>query len=227
MKVIFEGGGFPAFWYGIGYGSKLIKQINPCLIAGYSAGALVAAVLVCSDYTIDDLVELYSEASTFNKCGGISRFVTSMMENILPTDAHTRANDKLAIIVCDPNNNSKCKIISKWESCDELIKCLVASCYIPCMMECLRMTDERYDCRDAIFSTDLPDVLDCFNIVVHHTPYVGFDIGRLCQNLNVPSYDKTMSLVLDGERDCKLKINHANRCYKCLYKDINNKKIET
>lgn len=211
MKVIFEGGGFPAFWYGIGYGSKLIKEINPCIVAGYSAGALVASLLVCSDFTIEHLLEVYNDASTFNKCGGISRFVTLMMDNLLPKDAHYKATNKLAIIVCDPNNNSKCKIISKWESRDDLIKCLVASCYIPCMMECLRITDERYQCRDAIFSNNLPDVLDCFHMVVSYRPYMGFDLCRMCANLNATSYDNTMSLVLEGTRECEILINNTNK----------------
>lgn len=214
MKVIIEGGGFPAFWYGLGYGSNLVKHIRPTVIGGYSAGSLAAAIIVCSDLTVSEVVEVYGGTLSFNRCGGIAKFVTSMMDNVMPPDAHIRANDKLAVVMCDPNNNYKCKVISKWNSRDELIKSLVASCYIPCMMdiECFKLADETYKCQDAVFSRNLPDVLDCFHIVVSYRPYMGLDLGRLCRNLNLPSHDKTLSLLAEGEKDCEIQVTK-------IYKD--------
>ena len=46
MNIVFEGGGFPAFWYGLGYGMKFLENEKPTFLAGYSAGALVAALLL-------------------------------------------------------------------------------------------------------------------------------------------------------------------------------------
>ena len=59
MNIVFEGGGFPAFWYGLGYGMELLEHERPAFLAGYSAGALVATLLTCSNVDIDTVVQLY------------------------------------------------------------------------------------------------------------------------------------------------------------------------
>lgn len=216
MRVVFEGGGFPAFWYGLGYGLKMIENREMYILSGYSAGALVAAILVCcycdsnsnsksvNDLNLDFIVRLYGETQTSSRFGRMSGLVTTMMCKLLPSDAHKRANNRLGVILCDPNRDSKCRIVTNWDSRDELIQCLVASCYIPCFMGCIRMSDETYECRDALFSTNLPDVLNCFHEVVSYRPYVGFDLGRLCENMSATSHERTLSLLEEGRKDCEI-----------------------
>ena len=51
MNIVFEGGGFPAFWYGLGYGMKFLDTDRPAFFAGYSAGALVATLLTSAAFS--------------------------------------------------------------------------------------------------------------------------------------------------------------------------------
>ena len=204
MKIVFEGGGFPAFWYGLGYGIEFLQHEKPKFLGGYSAGALVAALLTCSNIDIDAITRLYEQMPLGTRFGGMAHFVTTVMESALPPDAHVFANGYLGIIMCDPNKSSKCKMISKWNSRDELIRCLVASCYIPCFTECTRLTEETYQCRDAVFSTDLSTFLAEFDeIVSHHSNTANFSIAKLCENLAVVSIDHTCRLLEIGAKECR------------------------
>ncbi len=202
MKIIFEGGGFPAFWYGLGYGIELLKDNTPTFCAGYSAGALVAVILTCSNVEIERVIELYGNMPLGTRFGGMAEFIASMMNNVLPLDAHVYANGYIGIILCDPNNNSKCKMVTKWESRDDLIQCLVASCYIPCFMGCARFSDELYQCRDAVFSSDLSTFLrDNFDLVVGRPVQTRtFSIEGLCENLSVVTNDGMFSLLRAGSK---------------------------
>ena len=47
MNIVFEGGGFPAFWYGLGYGMELLEHERPAFLAGYSVGRHLVDVLEC------------------------------------------------------------------------------------------------------------------------------------------------------------------------------------
>ena len=52
VDLLIEGGGFPAFWYCLGYGKQYIKVNKPKFIAGYSAGSIVAVLLLFPDLNI-------------------------------------------------------------------------------------------------------------------------------------------------------------------------------
>ena len=203
MNIVFEGGGFPAFWYGLGYGMELLEHERPAFLAGYSAGALVATLLTCSNVDIDTVVQLYGSMPLGTRFGGMADFVTAMMEKALPPDAHVYASGYLGIILCEPDNNSKCKMVSRWDSRDELIRCLVASCYIPCFTGCTRLSDETYRCRDAVFSSDLSTFLENFNEVVRRSNAEHLGIARLCENLAVVSQDHVWRLLETGAKECR------------------------
>ena len=211
MNIVFEGGGFPAFWYGLGYGMKFLENEKPTFLAGYSAGALVATLLTCSNIDMETVVELYGNMPLVTRFGVRANFVTTMMEKSLPPDSHIYASGYLGVILCDPNNNSKCKMVSRWDSRDELIRCLVASCYIPCFTGCTRLSDETYDCRDAVFSSDLRTFLSDFNEVVSRSVPKDTGFARFCENLAVVSQDNTWTLMEKGAIDCynKLYINRV------------------
>lgn len=205
MDIVFEGGGFPAFWYGLGYGMKFLDTDRPAFFAGYSAGALVATLLTCSNVDIETIVDLYRNMPLGTRFGGMANFVTTMMEKALPPDAHVYANGYVGVILCDPNNNSKCKMVSHWDSREELIRCLVASCYIPCFTGCARLSDEIYDCRDAVFSSDLSTFLSGFHVVVSHSNPEKSGVTRFCENLAVVSPDNAWALMETGAIDCRNK----------------------
>jgi hypothetical protein len=205
MRLVFEGGGIPAFWYGLGYGMTFLKNETPTFMAGYSAGALVATLLTCSNVTIETIVDLYKNMPLGTRFGGMANFVTTTMEKALPEDAHVYANDYVGVILCDPNNNSKCRMVSKWDSRDDLIRCLVASCYIPCLAGCMRLSDETYDCRDAVFSTDLETFISDFDQIVGRSIPNKSGFLCFCENVAVVSHDSTFIFMEEGEIDYKKK----------------------
>lgn len=213
MNLVFEGGGFPAFWYGLGYGMKFLENETPSFMAGYSAGALVATLLTCSNVDIETIVDLYRDMPLGTRFGGMANFVTTTMEKALPPDAHIYANGYVGVILCDPNNNSKCKMVSRWNSRNELIRCLVASCYIPCFTGCARLSDETYDCRDAVFSSDLSTFLSGFKEVVGRSIPEKSMFASFCENIAVVSQDSTLALMEAGAIDCINK-RHLNRVIK-------------
>ena len=58
-------------------------------------------------------------------------------------------------------------MVIHWNNNEELIDCLVASCYNPCIMNGFcSYTDNKYNCRDAIYSSDLQTFIDNFQVVI-------------------------------------------------------------
>ena len=227
MKILIEGGGFPAFWYNYGYGYKLLKNIKtetdyrPNMLVGYSAGALVSTILIFDEIEIDDVIQITN--NIFNDYsnriigfGFLERTITNMFNEILPNDAHIRTNNKLGIILCDPNNDNKCRLETEWTSKEELIQCLVSSCYIPFFTGCGRLTDEYYNCRDAIFSSNLESLKDDFDIIIKKSQedirYGFLRIHNIYKNLQIPSYENAMTNLRDGVKDSKK--SFVNKKYK-------------
>ena len=129
-KLLIEGGGFPAFWYSFGYGKQMLRQITPKFIAGYSAGSLVAVLLLLPDTNTHGIMELfYSTSRCCNICA-LESLIRTTMSACLPNNIHDIANGKLGVILCATNNNHKCKMVIHWESKEELIDCLVACSYL-------------------------------------------------------------------------------------------------
>ena len=167
VDVLIEGGGFPAFWYCLGYGRQYISNKKPKLIAGYSAGSIVALLLLFPNINLLDIIETY--ANYINCCNifSLEYSIRNMLEIILPEYAYKTANGKLGIILCEPRNNNKCKMVIQWNNNKELIDCLVASCYNPCITNGIfSCVDSNYRCRDAIYSSDLTNFIDNFEKVI-------------------------------------------------------------
>ena len=93
-------------------------------------------------------------------------------------------------------------MVTDWNSREDLIHCLVASCYIPCFTGCTRLSDETYQCRDAVFSADLSTFLEGFDVVVARSNN-GVDIANICENLVIVSNDRLWSLMEMGAKDCR------------------------
>lgn len=218
MKILIEGGGFPAFWYNYGYGYKLLKHIKnknidltPTMFVGYSAGALVSTILVFDKIEMDNIIKLTNEIlndySNRNiGFGFLGRLIRYMFNNILPEDAHIISKNKLGIILCDPKNDNKCKLVTNWNSKDDLINCLISSCYIPFFTGCGRLTDEYYYCRDAIFSSNLESLRADYNLIIKKPEedirIFLLKIPNIYKNLQIPTYENAMNNLRNGVDDC-------------------------
>ena len=124
VDLLIEGGGFPAFWYCLGYGKQYIKVNKPKFIAGYSAGSIVAVLLLFPNLNILDILETYI---TYIHCCNIFSLeycIRNMMNDILPEDTYKLANGKIGIILCEPRNYNKCKMVIHFEWLMGILVCV-------------------------------------------------------------------------------------------------------
>lgn len=198
-KVLFKGGGFPALWYEIGMGKAMIKDIKPSLMAGYSAGAIAATISCFPEINIDQILEVGVSLIPKGRIGMFANSTTCMMDQLLPEDAHIRASGLLGIILCDPKNGNKSRIVTQWSSRDELIQCLVASSYIPCFSSCGRLSDPIYGCRDGFFSNDLQNIIKDFDLTISIPSNGDFTLVSFCKILTVPSAETARTYIDEGE----------------------------
>lgn len=121
-SLFLRGGGFPAFWYMLGYGYELyfnnhkyerthLNKTNKHFtnfqkrltkdykVGGFSAGALAAVLLVCykdnpnyKNYPLNLVIKSCMDEVPLCKYGSISKAVENMMNNSLPDNAHEIAN---------------------------------------------------------------------------------------------------------------------------------------
>jgi hypothetical protein len=195
-SVFLHGGGFPAFWYTLGYAYEIYynyKSYNKTVmsktnmtfsnlktenirIGGYSAGALAAAVIACFKHKYDNhsfpiqwLLSTCKNVSYLCTLGNISKAVDEMMENILPLNAHLIAEaNQLELIVCDPNDSYNIKVFKKWSTRIELIKCIVASAHIPYISGGF-YADNEFKYIDGTFCKDLyNNINNNYDIIIEH-----------------------------------------------------------
>uniref|UniRef100_A0A8R1IPE1 PNPLA domain-containing protein n=1 Tax=Caenorhabditis japonica TaxID=281687 RepID=A0A8R1IPE1_CAEJA len=116
--------------------TKIAKKVDR--FAGASAGSLVAAILVLAPEKIDASVEtLYAMADEVNsKPFGamtpgyyLNEELVKIVDDFLPKDV-SRAEGTLHVSVTKLKTWENL-IISRFDSREHLIKCLLASCYIP------------------------------------------------------------------------------------------------
>tara|TARA_B110000259_G_C13968349_1_gene383655 strand:+ start:577 stop:1251 length:675 start_codon:yes stop_codon:yes gene_type:complete len=211
-KLLIEGGGFPAFWYSFGYGKQMMRQITPKFIAGYSAGSLVAVLLLLPNSNTHGIMELfYNTARCCNLCA-LEPLIRSTMTECLPTNIHEIASGKLGIILCAANNDRQCKMVINWDSKEELIDCLVASCYIPFLMDGCRTDDKQYRCCDAIFSRDLHEFTKEFDYVIKKGGQNNGIIHFIENIISVPP-GEAVDLVYHGELACAYDCNIVSDIY--------------
>ncbi|XP_044172026.1 patatin-like phospholipase domain-containing protein 4 isoform X2 [Acropora millepora] len=142
MNLSFAGCGFLAFYHlGVAtclssHAPKFLKSVTA--FAGASAGSLVATMLATSlplNKCTDFVHELTEEARShplgpFNPQFDIVRSLQKGLELHLPSDSHKIASGRLYVSVTSLKER-KNVIISEFESKEELIQVLLASCYIP------------------------------------------------------------------------------------------------
>jgi hypothetical protein len=204
-KLLIEGGGFPAFWYSFGYGKQLLRQISPKFIAGYSAGSLVAVLLLVPDINTHIVMELIFATSHCCNICALEPLIRNTMVQCLPDNIHETANGRLGIILCATNNSSKCKMVIQWENKEELIDCLIASCYIPFLMDGCDVNDKRYKCCDAIFSSDLYKYTKDFDYIISKSR--PNNRIHFIENLILIPPSEAIDLVYKGELACAYDVN--------------------
>ena len=156
--LLCKGGGFPAFWYTLGYGSVVYNDQK--IIEGYSSGALAATIILFFDNNLEEVIKVASESydethiGLFGIC--LSDVIYKMLDKFLPIDAHIPVEGRLGIIISSLKMNGT--IVRKWASRDELIDCVIASCFIPCISDFVGICDPIYKSVDGGFSMNLSEL---------------------------------------------------------------------
>ncbi|KAL1021839.1 hypothetical protein UPYG_G00018730 [Umbra pygmaea] len=119
------------------HGDKLLNSLRAC--AGASAGALVAAVMITAPDRLESVKEFtlrFAKDVRSQRLGAVTPgydFMLALREGIeefLPSNAHSIADDRLHISITHSKSGKNC-IISSFASREELIKVLLASSFVP------------------------------------------------------------------------------------------------
>ncbi len=142
-RIIFPGCGI-FFWHQAGVLSGLAKRLDldKAQFAGASGGALTATLAGCGvtdrRHTLSVAEQLCDTAGVFERgpwglrgiWGGI---VKEWLERLLPTDAAEKCSERVHILVHRPFRGGR--LVSEFESRDDLISACMASVHIPFFMD--------------------------------------------------------------------------------------------
>ncbi|CAG5120229.1 unnamed protein product [Candidula unifasciata] len=178
-------------------------------IAGASAGALMAAVLVTAPDKIEESAEhIHNLAKEIRKkpLGALTpgynftRSLRYMVEDILPEDAHEVAKGKLFVSLTNAETKEN-ELMSDFESRDELIDALVASCYIPVyagiklpMLRGQKYIDGGLSDNLPKFDTGRTITVSPFDGKSDIGPRVGQEIEKKAHFINVHNQDIQVNL---------------------------------
>ena len=114
-------------------------QISEWRFAGASSGAVTATIAAAGIETEDAsdwLIRMAEEGARrrFGPVGRMTHYVQGGLDHLLPNDAHTRVNGKLRISITRLRGMESW-IVDEYESKQELIEAVLASCYIPIYYE--------------------------------------------------------------------------------------------
>ncbi|KAI3365977.1 hypothetical protein L3Q82_009708 [Scortum barcoo] len=214
------------------HGDKLLGSLRAC--AGASAGALVAAVMITAPDKLEHCKEFtyrFADSVRQQRFGAITPGYNFMLtlqegiEEILPSEAHSLATDRLHISLTH-SKSGKNHIISRFTSREELIKALLASSFVPVYagLDAVEFRGEKW--IDGGFTDSLPTLPMGRTITV--SPFAGLqdvcpvhkgpfqtelrlanmnimfsmeNIKRLNQSLFPPSTSSMQSLCKEGFDD--------------------------
>lgn len=194
-KLMCRGGGFPAFWFGLGQACILKEHVTR--IRGWSSGAIVATLVACLDtinvdIVIDAALRTLQEVPV--RIGSLHDMVRVFLNILLPSNALANARShKLDIVVCDPRRWFRARLISSWTSRKGLIDCVIASSLVPGFVS-YRVVDDVYGCIDGGFSRDLTQI-SSGHILTGSPAYRTMQIFIPC------SADEARTLFSAGRRD--------------------------
>ncbi|KAI4463341.1 calcium-independent phospholipase a2 ipla2 -related [Holotrichia oblita] len=179
MNLSFAGCGFLGIYH-VGVAVCFRKYAPHLLlnkISGASAGALAACGLLCDlpvgDFT-SDVLRVATEARSrslgpFHPSFNVQKLLLEGLERFLPDDAHLMVNGKLHISLTRVYDG-KNVIVSQFNSKEDLIAALNASCFIPFFSGILPPKFQGVRYMDGGFSDNLP-TLDENTITV--SPFCG------------------------------------------------------
>lgn len=147
------------------HGGKVLQNVQH--FAGASAGALVSAVMLLSRDHLKDYTEFsYALADevrakpmgAFSPGYDVMDPVENKLREYLPPNAHELATSKLYISLTDVTSKLQPKnyLVSKFDSNEYLIKCLLASCHIPLYTKRKACTIDGKRWIDGGFTDNLP-----------------------------------------------------------------------
>ncbi|XP_071993949.1 patatin-like phospholipase domain-containing protein 4 isoform X2 [Engystomops pustulosus] len=227
----------------IKHGQKLLNSVK--VFAGASAGSLVATVLLTAPDKIEESKDfLYAFSEDFRKrFPGVvkprydfMKYLREGIEAILPAQAHEIAEKRLYVSITNSKSIENC-LVSSFASREELIKVLLASCYVPLYagVNAVEYKGEKW--FDGGFTNSLPVLPMGRTITI--SPFCGrqdicpkdndpfdvyFNIGkqkiqisaanfrRLNQTLFPPSRNKMELIFQDGFQDT-VKLLQAENWY--------------
>lgn len=199
--IMISGGGFHAFWYGLGYGHAMLKKKRVPHIMGYSAGALAAVLLAFPELDCGTIAHVASGLVSECRIGHLDQVVKTMLTRLLPDDAHCRIEEGyVRIILCSCADYFRGRVEMKWESTTQLIDCVVASCFIPGIVSWARH-DPVYGCIDGTFSRDLSSI--CMGHEEVGTINPGF-----CAKFHAITEEEAMDLFSAGESMAQKKFSN-------------------
>lgn len=109
-------------------------------VFGCSSGALVGAAVLCQIPEKEflefvDLMAMESQRKVFGPLARMSWIVKAGLERLLPEDAHLFLSNRLFVsVTVYPSDDGKLlgnRVVSNFDSREDLIQTLLASCYIP------------------------------------------------------------------------------------------------
>ncbi|XP_072254174.1 patatin-like phospholipase domain-containing protein 4 [Pyxicephalus adspersus] len=121
----------------LNHGQRMLNAVR--FFAGASAGSLVAAVLLTAPDKIKeskDFIYQFSEDVRSQTFGALTprfdfmKYLREGIETVLPAEAHDTAQNRLYVSVTNTKSRENC-LISSFASREELVKVLLASCFVP------------------------------------------------------------------------------------------------
>ncbi|XP_056414838.1 patatin-like phospholipase domain-containing protein 4 isoform X2 [Hyla sarda] len=168
LNLSFAAAGFLGIYH-LGAASAFLKHGQNLLnavqaFAGASAGSLVATVLLTAPHKIQESKDfLYTFSEDFRKrFPGVvksrydfMKYLREGIETILPAQAHEIAENRLYVSITKSKSFENC-LVSSFASREELIKVLLASCFVPVYagMNAVEYKGEKW--FDGGFSNSLP-----------------------------------------------------------------------
>ncbi|XP_053313370.1 patatin-like phospholipase domain-containing protein 4 isoform X2 [Spea bombifrons] len=185
------------------HGQRLLRTVK--IFAGASAGSLAAAVLLTAPDKLKeskDFLYSFSEDVRKQTLGAVTprynfmEYLRGGIESILPFKAHEIAESRLCISITNTKSRENL-LVSKFASREELIKVLLASCFIPVYagIKAVEYKGEKW--FDGGFTNSLPILPIGRTITV--SPFCGRhnicpeDIGHVDLYLKVAKQDILLS----------------------------------
>ncbi|XP_066454739.1 patatin-like phospholipase domain-containing protein 4 isoform X2 [Eleutherodactylus coqui] len=197
------------------HGQKMLNAVK--VFAGASAGSLVATVLLTAPQKIQESKDfLYTFSEDFRKpFPGVvkprydfMKYLREGIETILPAQAHEIAENRLYVSITNSKSIENC-LVSSFASREELIKVLLASCFVPLYAGVSTVEYRGEKWFDGGFTNSLPILPTGRTITV--SPFCGRQY--ICPKDNGP-FDLFFKI---GNQEIKISAANFHRLHQALF----------